>query len=95
MLNEMMKHEEALETFVVTTWKEAESHGDSAAWFCAYEHLFAVQAYLSCLRLNSLANMASDLMVLAGMRGEMCPDYVKQAPFKTRSTSLPYMLRAS
>ncbi len=94
MLNEMMKHEEALESFAVAAWKEAESRGDSAAWFCAYEHLFAVQAYLSCLRLHPLANMASDLKLLAGMRGEMCPDCSKQAPFKTRSASLPYMLRA-
>lgn len=95
MLNEMMKHEEALESFAVAAWKEAESRGNSAAWFRACEHLFAVQAYLSCLRLNSLANMASDLKLLAGVRGEMCPDCSKQAPFKTRSASLPYMLRAS
>lgn len=95
MLNTMKKFEDALESFVVTTWREAESHGDSAAWFSAYEHLFAVQAFLSCLHLNALAHMASDLKVLAGMRGEMCPDYAKQAPFNPRSTSLPYMLRAS
>ena len=95
MLNQMTKHEEALESFAVTTWKEAESNGDSTAWFRAYEHLFAVQTYLACLRLDPLAKIASDLKVMAGLRGEMCPDYASQASFAAKSSSLPYMLRAS
>lgn len=91
MLNEMMNHEAALETFVVKAWREAESQGDSTGWFRVYEHLLAVQAYLSNLRLEPLAKLASDLKVLAVLRGEMCPDYAHQPAFKAKSNSLPLM----
>jgi len=50
-----------------------------------------VQAYLSNLRLEPLAKLASDLKVLAVLRGEMCPDYAHQPPFKAQSNSLPLM----
>jgi hypothetical protein len=38
--------------------------------------------------------MASDLKVLAVLRGEMCPDYSEQRPFKARATPFPHMLHA-
>lgn len=91
MLNEKMEHEAALESFVVTAWQEAESQANSTAWFRVYEHLLAVQAYLSRLRLEPLAKLASDLKVLAVLRGEMCPDYADQAAFKAKSNPLPLM----
>jgi hypothetical protein len=89
MLNEMTKHEAALESFAVAAWQEAEGRDTSAAWFRVYEHLIAVQAYLSRLHFDPLAKMASDLKVLAVLRGEMCPDYAHQMAFKAKSNPLP------
>lgn len=94
MLNQMMNHEAALESFVVKAWREAESQGDSTGWFRVYEHLLAVQTFLASLRLDSLAKLASDLKVLAVLRGEMCPDYSEQRPFKARATPFPHVLHA-
>jgi len=91
MLNEMMKHEAALESFAVTAWREAESEDSSTAWFRVYEQLFAVQAYLSRLHFEPLVKIASDLKVLAVLRGEMSPDYAHQTAFKAKSNPLPLM----
>ena len=84
MLNEMLNHEDALEAFAVNRWKEAEICGDTAGWFRAADHFFAVQLFLTCLRLYPLAITAGDLKAIANMRGGMPPDHEVVSSFKPR-----------
>jgi len=67
MLNEMTNHEDALELFAVSVWREAETCDDNAGWGRAYERLWGVQMYLTLLRQYPAANIANDLKSIAAM----------------------------
>ena len=73
MLDEMINHEDALESFAVSVWREAESCADNAGWSRAYERLWAVQMYLSWLRLYPVANIANELKTIAAIHSGKAP----------------------
>ncbi|MDP1681530.1 MAG: hypothetical protein Q8L39_07115 [Burkholderiales bacterium] len=86
MLAEMINHENALESFAVSVWREAETCTDNAGWSRAYERLWAVQMYLSWLRLYPVANIASDLKAIAAMHSGKAPAITASQPSKGESS---------
>ncbi len=71
MQSEILKYERALEAFVVSLWKSADSHDTPAEWAHAYDELSAVERYLNQLHVSPARELAGDLKRLAGLRAEM------------------------
>lgn len=63
--------EEAFESFVVMLWQMALAQDSVSGWARTCEHLYTIRLFLDRMRLSHLAELASDLMALAGCRAEM------------------------
>jgi hypothetical protein len=63
--------EEAFESFVVMLWQMALAQDSVSGWMRTCEHLYSIRLFLDRMRLSHLAELASDLMALAGCRAEM------------------------
>jgi hypothetical protein len=63
--------EEAFESFVVMLWQMALAQDSVAGWARTCEHLYTIRLFLDRMRLSHLAELASDLMALAGCHAEM------------------------
>jgi hypothetical protein len=62
--------EQAFESFAVMLWQMALAQDSISGWARACEHLYTVRLFLDRMRLNHLAEMASDLMAIAGCHAE-------------------------
>jgi hypothetical protein len=63
--------EEAFESFMVMLWQMAMAQDSISGWVRTCEHLYTIRLFLDRMRLSHLAELASDLMALAGCRAEM------------------------
>lgn len=63
--------EEAFESFVVTLWQMALAQDSVSGWARTCEHLYTIRLFLDRMRLSHLAELASELMALAGYHAEM------------------------
>lgn len=63
--------ENAFESFVVMLWQMALAQDSVSGWARTCEHLYTIRLFLDRMRLSHLAEMASDLMALAGCRAEL------------------------
>lgn len=63
--------EEAFESFVVMLWQMALAQDSVSGWARTCEHLYTIRLFLDRMRLSHLAELASDLMAVAGCHAEM------------------------
>jgi len=63
--------EEAFESFVVMLWQMALAQDSVSGWARTCEHLYTIRLFLDRMRLSYLAELASDLMAVAGCHAEM------------------------
>jgi hypothetical protein len=62
---------DAFESFVVMLWQMALAQDSIGGWARTCEHLYTMRLFLDRMRLGELAEMASDLMALAGCHAEL------------------------
>ncbi len=61
----------AFESFVVMLWQMALAQNSVSGWARTCEHLYTMRLFLDRMRLAELAEMASDLMAVAGCHAEL------------------------